>query len=115
MLRYSKGRLDMAKVRKAKKQSPIVKLFSMVAAGAVLVMSGILITGAVKEVYTTFQLKNELSEVKTQYTSVQDENVDLQNEKDKLEDPAYVQNYARGTQLLSKDGEQVFVLPKGEE
>ena len=34
--------------------------------------------------------------------------------KAKLEDPEYVKSYARGTYMLSKEGEQIFYLPSGE-
>ncbi|WZU01779.1 septum formation initiator family protein [Erysipelothrix sp. D19-032] len=46
--------------------------------------------------------------------TLKDEQTTLNEEKARLEDPTYVQNYARGTHLLSKSGEQVFILPKGE-
>ncbi|MBR0213930.1 MAG: septum formation initiator family protein, partial [Solobacterium sp.] len=32
----------------------------------------------------------------------------------KLEDPDYIQSYARGNYMLSKDGEQIFYLPEKE-
>jgi lysyl-tRNA synthetase class 2 len=35
----------------------------------------------------------------------------LADEKEKLLDPDYVENYARGNHMLSKQGEQIFYLP----
>ena len=43
---------------------------------------------------------------------MQDENTYLTNEKTKLQDPDYVQSYARGNYMLTKDGEQIFYLPE---
>ena len=54
----------------------------------------------------------ELSEVQEKLQEVQDENTYLTNEKTKLQDPDYVQSYARGNYMLTKDGEQIFYLPE---
>ena len=43
---------------------------------------------------------------------VKQESAYLTSEKEKLTDPDYVQSYARGTYMLSKDGEQIFYLPE---
>ena len=40
------------------------------------------------------------------------ENERLVSEKEKLMDPDYVQSYARGNYMLTKDGEQIFYLPE---
>ena len=48
------------------------------------------------------------------YTVDEDENVYLTTERAKLEDPDYIQSYARGNYMLSKDGEQIFYLPEKE-
>ena len=60
-----------------------------------------------------FQLKKELRLVESELESLETRQKELTLEKNKLEDPTYVQNYARGTHLLSKSEEQVFILPKG--
>ena len=65
-----------------------------------------------KEVYTTIELKKELAVSQQKYQEVQDESSYLSSEKDKLQDPDYVQSYARGNYMLSKDGEQIFYLPE---
>ena len=36
----------------------------------------------------------------------------LNSEKEKLQDPDYVETYARGKYQLSKNGEQIFYLPE---
>ena len=43
---------------------------------------------------------------------VKDENTYLTQQKEKLQDPDYVESYARGNYQLSKDGEQIFYLPE---
>lgn len=65
-----------------------------------------------KEIYTTVQLQRQLTEVQAELQKVTDENDYLNSEKTKLQDPDYVENYARGKYMLSKDGEQIFHLPE---
>ena len=52
----------------------------------------------VQEGMTTLKLQQQLSEVQA-----------------KLQDPEYVETYARGKYQLSKDGEQIFYLPENTE
>ena len=61
---------------------------------------------------TTIELRRQLAEVEEKLEKVQAENERLNNEKEKLKDPDYVQSYARGNYMLSKDGEQIFYLPE---
>ena len=100
--------------KKIKITSPLVKIISTCLGVAVLAFSGYMLTKSVNELVTTAQLKQELNTVQSQLDTLKDEQTTLNEEKARLEDPTYVQNYARGTHLLSKSGEQVFILPKGE-
>lgn len=68
-----------------------------------------------QEGMTTLRLQQELSEVQAKLQEVQDENRYLTTEKEKLQDPDYVETYARGKYQLSKDGEQIFYLPENSE
>jgi len=99
------------KNKKKKKMTPFLKLVCYVMIFASLV----LLYNVFKEVYTTMTLKEQLAEVQEKYQEVLDENAYLTSEREKLEDPDYVANYARGTYLLSKDDEQIFYLPEDED
>lgn len=70
-------------------------------------------TGAALDIVESVQLKSQLKASKNELVELNEGKKSLLLEQQKLEDPAYVENYARGTHLLSKDKEQVFVLPKG--
>lgn len=94
------------KVRK--KRSPLVKLICL----GFLCLSAYLLFQSGKEILTTIQLQKELTEVQAQLDQVTAENEYLNSEKTKLQDPDYVENYARGKYMLSKDGEQIFHLPE---
>ena len=67
-----------------------------------------------REIYTTVELRKQLVEVQQKYQEVQDESAYLLKEREKLADPDYVQSYARGNYMLSKEGEQIFYLPENE-
>lgn len=90
-----------------KKRSSFSKFVSLVVIG----FSFFLLFGVGKEVLTTMELKKQVAVVQQELEKVQDENKYLTLQRDKLEDPAYVQSYARGSFLLSKEGEQIFCLP----
>ena len=66
----------------------------------------VVITGTFEK-YTRDELTEKLQEV-------QDENNYLTDQKAKLQDPDYVESFARGNYMLSRDGEQIFYLPEKE-
>ncbi|MBR4484761.1 MAG: septum formation initiator family protein, partial [Erysipelotrichaceae bacterium] len=49
--------------------------------------------------------------VEAELEALRDENASLTSTKEKLEDPDYVQTYARGEYMFSKGDEKVFYLP----
>jgi cell division protein DivIC len=95
-------------VRKKKRQkTPIFKLILIIIFGV-----GIYFTySVIVEIYTTFELKAQLAKVEEELQNIKDENTYLIAQKAKLEDPDYVQSYARGNYMLTKDGEEIFYLP----
>lgn len=99
---------NVKKKKKSRKLTPFVKLVCFIVIG----ISCFFIYEVVKEVYTTVELRKELSDAEERYQEVLDENSYLTSEKEKLQDPDYVQSYARGNYMLSKDGEQIFYLPE---
>lgn len=95
--------------KKAKKRmTPFLKFICFV----LIAFSIGLLVEVGQEVYTTIELKKQLTVSQEKYQEVLDESSYLSSEKDKLQDPDYVQSYARGNYMLSKDGEQIFYLPE---
>ncbi|MBP3892284.1 MAG: septum formation initiator family protein [Solobacterium sp.] len=88
--------------------TPFLKLICFI----VILASVFLLYEVVREVYTTVELKKQIAEAEEKYQAVLDENTYLTTEQAKLQDPDYVQSYARGNYMLSKDGEQIFYLPQ---
>jgi len=97
----------MKKTRKKKVLTIIVSLIF-------LSIAAYFLSQVVEEVLTTVDLKKELKESEVLLAEIKKENIELSDQKDKLQDPEYVKSYARGTYLLSKDGEQIFYLPSSE-
>lgn len=96
------------KKKKNRRLTPVTKLICLVLIG----VSVWLLYSVGREVMTTIELRRQLAEVEEKLEKVQAENERLNNEKEKLKDPDYVQSYARGNYMLSKDGEQIFYLPE---
>ena len=94
--------------KKRRRLTPFTKFLCLI----VLCAGGYLLYFVGIEVLTTLKLRKDLVEVEQKLQEVQDENSYLNREKQKLQDPDYVQNYARGNYMLSKDGEQIFYLPE---
>lgn len=84
-----------------------IKLISL---GLILVALYMLV-GVGKEVYTTLQLQKQAKEAQKQLEILKEENATLIQKRDKLEDPNYVETYARGEYMFSKDDEKIFYLP----
>lgn len=96
------------KKTKRRKLTPIVRLLCLVMIG----VSCFLLYQVGGEILTTMRLSRELDLVKDKLQEVQDENKYLMEEQEKLQDPDYVENYARGNYMLSKDEEQIFYFPE---
>jgi len=93
----------MAKKGKKKKNSIISKLVSIV----LIVAAIAILTGVLDKIYKMFTLQQQAKVVE----ALRDENASLTSTKEKLEDPDYVQTYARGEYMFSKGDEKVFYLP----
>ena len=93
--------------KSGRRLTPLTKLICVIA----ICLSVFMLYEVAKEIITTVQLQQQLAEVQNELQKVTDENDYLNSEKTKLQDPDYVENYARGKYMLSKDGEQIFHLP----
>jgi cell division protein DivIC len=67
------------------------------------------------QIVETVNMTARLSSVQEQMNILENENSYLKEQKDKLNDPEYVKNYARFGYMLSKEGEQIFYLPEKQE
>ena len=92
-----------------KKNKVTTKIVSII-----LIIAAIwMLAGVGKEIFTTLQLQKQARDVADQLQLLKDENATLIQKRDKLEDPNYVETYARGEYMFSKEDEKVFYLPSG--
>lgn len=96
------------KKKKRRKLTPFTKLLCLLLIG----VSVYFLYAVGKEIVTTVTLQRQLAQVQEKLQEVKDENKYLTDQKEKLQDPDYVENYARGNYQLSKDGDQIFYLPE---
>ena len=93
--------------KKKKKNTTVKKLVSIV----LIVFAIVILVDVFERVYTMFALQKQAEIVEQQLQAIKDENASLISTKEKLEDPDYVQTYARGEYMFSKGDEKVFYLP----
>ncbi len=77
--------------------------------------SVLLFKPVIDEVINTIVLSQSIQEVEAELALLEAENGNLQAHKAKLEDPEYVKSYARATYMLTKEGEQIYYLPKSDD
>ena len=58
-----------------------------------------------------FAQKKDIANSTDTLNEIKEEKESLEKEKENLQDPNFVENYARGKYMATKDGEQVFILP----
>ena len=76
-----------------------------------VVLSAFCVVGIISELYNMIELKKQADVVNEELEKLKDENSELEATKTKLEDPNYVQSYARGEYMFSNEDEKVFYLP----
>lgn len=84
-----------------------------------IVISLVLLTGTIilmipviEEIGNTLRLSESLKQVQAELVVLEQENNTLNEQKTKLLDPEYVKSYARANYMLTKEGEQIYYLPK---
>ena len=93
--------------KKAKKESTLSKIISII----MIIVAIVILCNVLKRLYDVFTLKQQAETVEKQLQQLKDENASLISTKEKLEDPDYIQTYARGEYMFSKGDEKVFYLP----
>ncbi|MBQ1289548.1 MAG: septum formation initiator family protein [Erysipelotrichaceae bacterium] len=97
---------------KKKKRSRIIpKLIACL----MLVVAIYLFVGVGQQIFTTLKLQRQKELVEAELKILEEENASLVAQKTKLEDPNYIETYARGEYMFSKDDEKVFYLPSASE
>lgn len=97
---------------KAKKKNGVVsKLISI----GMIIAAIVILSGVLRNIINMFTLQQQAKLVEAELEALRDENASLTSTKEKLEDPEYIQTYARGEYMFSKGDEKVFYLPSDNE
>lgn len=87
--------------------------FNSIAISLVLLTGTIiLMIPVIEEIGNTLRLSESLKQVQAELVVLEQENNTLNEQKTKLLDPEYVKSYARANYMLTKEGEQIYYLPK---
>ena len=78
---------------------------------AMLVMSGFLIMGGLRQLSMTHELKSSINQKQKEKKALSSKKKELEKAKQNLTNPDYVEYIARGKYLVTKEGEQVFKFP----
>ncbi len=76
-----------------------------------LVMSGFLIMGGMRQLAMTYELKASINQKQKEKKALSSKKKELEKAKQNLTNPDYVEYIARGKYLVTKEGEQVFKFP----
>ena len=80
-----------------------------------IVLAIVILYGVFIKIYNMFTLQQQAALVERELQALKDENASLVSTKEKLEDPDYIQTYARGEYMFSKGDEKLFRLPSSNE
>ena len=92
-------------MKKKKKKSPIKRFFVY---SILLGLSCYMFYCGFKELETTAQIRLSMEDNKKEYQALDERKEELEETKENLENPDYIEYLARGKYLVTKDGEQVF-------
>ena len=76
-----------------------------------LVMSGFLIMGGMRQLAMTYELKASINQKQKEKKALSTKKKELEKTKQNLTTPEYVEYIVRGKYLVTKEGEQVFKFP----
>lgn len=102
----------MSIIKRKRKVRPIFMQLFLICLTLVAIF---LLLGAGGEVLTMLKIKKQAKIVKQELEKLKEENITLKDKSKKLSDPNYVQTYARGNYMFTKEGEQIFYLPNQSE
>ena len=92
-------------MKKKKKKSPIKRFFVY---SILLGLSCYMLYCGFKELETTAQIRLSMEDNKKESQALDERKEELEETKENLENPDYIEYLARGKYLVTKDGEQVF-------
>lgn len=93
------------------KRSLHKSLMSTMVSIILVAISAFFIMNIVHTRMETKRLEDLLSKRQEELSQLERDQVALYQQKQKLSDPEYIKDYARGNFMLSEENEQIFILP----
>ncbi len=95
---------DVKKLKKQNKSRIVFLLFTVV------IFVVILISTVFNDVLQIYRNRKETEELNNKYVELLEEEASLNSEVIKLQDPSYVERYAREKYLYTKEGEKILTI-----
>ena len=97
--------------KKTKKSKPLGKFIKFLISVLMIFVMIYMYYQMTKEIKTTFSLLRDVKESEKEIAKLEAEKESLELQKEKLTDENYVSSVARGKYLITKENEQIYVLP----
>ena len=91
------------------------RFYTILVSAVLLVGTFVLLIPVVDEIGNTLRLGESLKKVQAELLVLEQENTGLAEQKVKLLDPEYIKSYARANYMLTKEGEQIYYLPRDDQ
>ena len=91
------------------------RFYTILVSGVLLIGTFVLLIPVVDEIGNTLRLGESLKKVQAELLILEQENTGLAEQKVKLLDPEYIKSYARANYMLTKEGEQIYYLPRDDQ
>lgn len=96
------------KIKKRTRMNSVRVIFCI----GMLLVSAIFIAQGVNVIKTTYVIQENIEKNKAKAKELDDKKAALEDKKENLSNPDYLEYVARGKYLVSKQGEQVFKFPR---
>ncbi len=91
------------------------RFYTILVSAVLLIGTFVLLIPVVDEIGNTLRLGESLKKVQAELLILEQENTGLAEQKVKLLDPEYIKSYARANYMLTKEGEQIYYLPRDDQ
>ncbi|MGI6607758.1 MAG: septum formation initiator family protein [Erysipelotrichaceae bacterium] len=99
------------KKKRTKKSNPLGIILKILISAVMIVFIVFMYLQMTREIKTTFSLLGDVKETEKEIAKLEAEKESLESQKEKLTDENYVSSVARGKYLITKENEQIYVLP----
>ena len=112
---YAEMKANISYMKHRKKTRKISNMTRFIICAMLLGMTCFLTWSGIQDLKTTAEIRLSIQQNKKKTQELEEEKSDLEETKQKLTNPDYIEYIARGKYLVTKEGEQVFKFPSSED